>query len=147
MALEITKEGKIVKPSDEGDGDTPELPVISKTAVLVDPAITEQVAGGAVKEAKQILEKKYGKGEVNIKHPSQAEEHASEKVGEHLFASEPANVGLSIAHTKNLGNYESVKVQVSLHIPCTPSVEDINHTFEQIEKWCDEKMASVLSEL
>ena len=54
----------------------------------------------------------------------------------------PANVGLSIGYTRNLGDYESVKFQVSLHVPS--SIDAIDETFAVIRDWCDDRLTEVV---
>ncbi len=62
-----------------------------------------------------------------------------------ILVGTPANVGLSAAFTKNLGNYESIKMQVSLHMPCDP--EKIEETFVEVKEWVDAKMSSLMEEV
>ena len=59
------------------------------------------------------------------------------------FEIPPCNVGYTRAETKNLGNYESRKVQVSLHVPC--KLEDINATLKFVVDWVGVKTEQVLS--
>lgn len=73
------------------------------------------------------------------------EKTTTEKVGEVVSERPMANVGVSLAHTKNLGNYESVKVQVSLHIPCEDN--EIDKSFEYVKDWVDTKIANVVTEI
>lgn len=58
-----------------------------------------------------------------------------------------ANVGVSTTYTKNLGNYESLKVSVSLHMPCEADVDSADQTFITISKWVDDKIASILEKI
>ena len=51
------------------------------------------------------------------------------------------NVGLSLAFTKNTGNYENVKAQVSIHIPC--SHEEIEDTYSFVKEWAEEKINEI----
>ena len=56
----------------------------------------------------------------------------------------PINVGVSIGYTKNLGNYESLKVNVSLHVPCENTLEAADIAFSTSQEWVDKKMAELL---
>jgi len=51
------------------------------------------------------------------------------------------NVGISLAFTKNTGNYENVKAQVSIHVPCAH--EEIEDTYEFIKGWAEEKINEI----
>ena len=61
------------------------------------------------------------------------------------FTENPCNVGFSATMTRNLGNYENVKVMVSLYYPCM--AEEIDETFDNVKGWVDKKMGDVLEEI
>lgn len=72
-----------------------------------------------------------------------------EDVGPHT-----ANVGFSAAYTKNLGNYESLKITVSLHMPVTVGLDGLtkntpvlDDAFLFVQAWVDAKVNEVLDEL
>ena len=67
--------------------------------------------------------------------------------GVQSVATPTANVGLTVALTKNLGNYESCKFSVSLHMPCLPIEEDIEDTFAAVKAWVDAKTTEILNEI
>jgi hypothetical protein len=74
------------------------------------------------------------------------------KLGEVDAPPHVANIGFSAAFTKNLGNFESLKVTVSLHMPVTlPTSEPcdavLDSTFNYVQGWVDAKVTSVLEEL
>lgn len=46
------------------------------------------------------------------------------------FESEPAYVRINTGMTKNLGNYESLRIDVSLTVPCYP--EEIEQVFDKV---------------
>lgn len=58
-----------------------------------------------------------------------------------------ANVGLALGLTKNLGNYESLKVTVSLFLPCAPVPEEIEETYAEIKGWVDAKIEDLNEEI
>lgn len=49
--------------------------------------------------------------------------------------------------TKNLGNFESARVDVSIELPCLPAQSEIEKAVELIESWVsqilDEKVADI----
>lgn len=62
---------------------------------------------------------------------------------ESISTSEPlCNVGYSAGITRNLGDFNSLKVQVSLHLPCT--VDNIHNTFTFANEFVDDKINTVL---
>lgn len=62
-------------------------------------------------------------------------------VGEVKVFKEPhATVGLSMAVTRNLGNYESVKMSVSLFMPCENNEAAMQDTFDEVKGWVDTRV-------
>lgn len=55
-----------------------------------------------------------------------------------------ANVGVQAQRTINLGEYNSVKVGVSIHMPCDP--ESVDECYEECLAWVDTRMASLTEE-
>jgi hypothetical protein len=62
-----------------------------------------------------------------------------------LFDDEPCTVGFSASYTKNLGNYESMKVEVRIDIPCQHN--EINSMFDFCKSWCDDRLNNLQDEL
>jgi hypothetical protein len=58
---------------------------------------------------------------------------------------EAAQVGVEASMTKNLGNYESVRLQCSLVLPCAK--DEIDDTFEFAQNWVNGKMEDMISGL
>ena len=55
-----------------------------------------------------------------------------------------ANVGVQAQRTINLGEYNSVKVGVSIYMPCDP--ESIDACYEECLAWVDTRMAALTEE-
>ena len=58
-----------------------------------------------------------------------------------------ANVGVKLGTTKNLGDYESLRVDVSLFMPCEPKKKAINKTFDKCFAWVDDKLDSIMKDV
>lgn len=93
------------------------------------------------------LTKKYGVAQATtiVEHKDGATTEEKDTVA--VVASEQpmANVGVTLAHTKNLGNYENIKVSVSLFYPCLPGEEDA--TFDKVMAWTDAKLEQKIMEI
>lgn len=50
----------------------------------------------------------------------------------------PARVRLTSSLTKNLGNYNSARVEVSIELPCLPTEADVANAASTIESWVTE---------
>lgn len=58
-----------------------------------------------------------------------------------------AEVGFSCGLTKNLGNYESMKFEVRIMIPCDPTAEEIEATYSAAKEWVDGKVTEINAEI
>lgn len=56
-----------------------------------------------------------------------------------------ANVGVKVGTTKNLGDYNSLRVDVSLFMPSETDKKSLNKTFKRCFKWCDTKLDEIVS--
>lgn len=55
-----------------------------------------------------------------------------------------ANVGFNCSMTKNLGDFNSLKVGVSLHLPCY--VHEIHETYDHAKEFVEAKLNDTLDE-
>lgn len=70
-----------------------------------------------------------------------------EVVSEAVFDGPHATVGLSMGLTKNLGNYESLKITVSLYYPCYPDESAVDAAFHTTKEWVDGKLNAINDEV
>ncbi len=68
-----------------------------------------------------------------------------EKVAESVTDHPLCNVGISMSHTKNLGDYESLRIEVSLHVPCEN--EEIDDAFDATEEWVAAKLKATFEKV
>ena len=61
------------------------------------------------------------------------------------FETAPATVSFGAGVTKNVGNYESLRVDVQLTLPCY--VEEVEDAFKAARDWVDSTMDKELAEL
>lgn len=54
-------------------------------------------------------------------------------------------VGFKMGYTKNLGNYESVRVEVSLTLPTY--TENVEHAYKVAKEWADKKLTEAVEEI
>lgn len=57
-----------------------------------------------------------------------------------------ANVGYGIDRTVNLGDFESLKIHVTLHVPSEVDVDEINDNYLFCKGWVEKQMEEVISE-
>lgn len=106
----------------------------------------EEAASNQIPDNGQLFVKK----ELNEEHKSEEDteftplpfdaEDVKERMGE-----DKAVVSLSAGGTKNLGNYENVKFQVGISMPCDPDRTD--EVFENVKKDVRSKLNQLLSEV
>lgn len=68
-----------------------------------------------------------------------------EVVDEVIVDKPMANVGVKLGKTMNLGDFESLRVDVSLYMPSDTDKKSLNKTFKRCLKWCDNKMDEVIN--
>ncbi len=56
-----------------------------------------------------------------------------------------ASVGFKLGHTKDLGNFESLRVDISVHVPC--DIDDVDEAFEASEQWVTDRMNETFDKL
>lgn len=61
-----------------------------------------------------------------------------------LFETSPAYVRVSASATKNLGNFNSVKVQVDISLPCYPEGTEIDRVYDIASAWVNQKIQDEL---
>jgi hypothetical protein len=73
------------------------------------------------------------------------EDHVEERVSVRIFATDPAYVGFNAGITKNMGKYESLRLDVRLSLPCYR--EEIDNTFPLVRDWVDERMGKEMESI
>lgn len=121
------------------------LPVqlAAKPAPMVKaPKEYDTTDGSAIEdEAPVAIQAKQAVAIVNKKFKDGTETDEQVPVGEVKAFKEPhATVGLSMAVTRNLGNYESVKMSVSLFMPCENNEVALQETFDEVKGWVDTRV-------
>lgn len=92
-------------------------------------------------EEEVVLEAKQAVASVNKKFKDGTETDEQVPVGEvKAFKAPHATVGLTMAVTRNLGNYESVKMSVSLYMPCENNEQAMQETFDEVKGWVDTRV-------
>ncbi len=97
-------------------------------------------------KSKKKLETHQGEGKVAVESKNGVASEKVFKVKEGEVYDQPAcNVSFKMGHTKNLGNYESLRVDVSVMIPCY--VSELEETFEFAKEWVDDRMDAVMVDI
>ena len=98
------------------------------------------------------LEKANVKANIDIVSKGVALKSSQEDVGPVLTSGPTANVGFSASYTKNLGNYESVKITVSLHYPVEVNANTwwpvaLDTAMDHVQNWVDDRMSKAVAEI
>lgn len=83
----------------------------------------------------------HNKGKITISEDMQIQNLRSVDVMDN-----PAKVKVTMGHTKNLGNFESLRIEVGIEVPCDNEKEVIEATYESAFKWVDDKVAEKITE-
>lgn len=72
---------------------------------------------------------------------SEPERLVAEKIFVPTFPTAPAHVGMKISETINMGDFNSVRVEVSLHLPVLPEMTEIervkNMASDVLDRWME----------
>lgn len=63
---------------------------------------------------------------------------ATDTIGVHRYATEPARVTVEYGLTVNMGNYESARVSISVSVPCYK--EELEDAYKFAEKWAQDRV-------
>lgn len=58
-----------------------------------------------------------------------------------------ATINVSSGITLNLGNYESLRIDVGITLPCKPTKKDVEDTYARCIEWVEEKLAQQTAEV
>lgn len=73
-----------------------------------------------------------------------AETEEREKIRVPIFRTSPARVRVSGSVTRNLGDYNSARVEVSIEMPCYPTEQEVRATFDWASGLLDEMVPAEL---
>lgn len=71
----------------------------------------------------------------------------SEKLGLVVVEGPHAEVSVEMSFTKNLGNYQSARLQVGVKVPSNIDQPSMDTAFQYAQQWCDEKLQGMVKEL
>lgn len=93
---------------------------------------------------------------MSVEKNGQLKSNGTEQVAELKSQSDKpilANVGYAATYTQNLGNFEHVKLTVSLYFPVEVPVDpkkaskDLDATMDFVEEWVEKRMTALVEEL
>lgn len=84
-------------------------------------------------------------GNIVVKHPNGSEVETKIPIKDVVVTRPMLNVGLNASHTKNLGDYNSARISVSLNMPC--ELHELENTYAFVKDWVNGKMIEINDEL
>lgn len=106
-----------------------------------------ELACGPAMAGEDTINAGVGQGSTSVEYPDGSIVDSKEVVGEAKVYDAPAYVTISMGLTRNLGNYESVKLHVGVTLPCAPTSEDIDATYQEGKGWVDARINQLNQEL
>jgi len=97
--------------------------------------------------AVKVVRKEKCIGRVNVVNDDGTVTETEEVVDEIVVDKPMANVGLKVGMTKNMGDFNSLRVDVSLFLPSELDKKSLDRTFKRADKWCEKKMKNIQKEL
>ena len=95
----------------------------------------------------QVVQEPVGVATTDIIHPDGTEESTQEQVFENLEVENPAYITIQMGLTRNLGDYESLKMLVGIVVKCANNPEDIETTYSAAKEWVDTKVSEINAEV
>jgi hypothetical protein len=91
-----------------------------------------------------IIKTHVGDAQTSVHHPTGAEEVVNEKVGEGKLEANKAMCVPSIRYgqTINTGNYNSVRIEIGLSVPCEHG--ELEEVYDFILGWIDDKASALV---
>lgn len=87
-------------------------------------------------------------GMVSAEYKDGSAKYAQEKIKDVAPTSLPmASVEFSIGLTRNLGNYESVRIHVGVTMPCPATPDEIDNAYHEAKGWVDNRIEQVSAEI
>lgn len=83
----------------------------------------------------------------SVQHKTGAEQNTSESLPPVVTEGAPALVEVSIGLTRNLGNYESVRLHVGITLPCPANATDIDNAYDEAKGWVDTRIEQLSAEV
>lgn len=90
---------------------------------------------------------KEGKGVVTKTHHDGSMEEKQHSLGSIVSDTPLATVHVSLGMTKNLGNYESLKMTVGCTLPSFADESSLVSAYETAKAWCDEHLNQIVAEV
>ena len=138
MGVNIKVKSKQPKPSEDETLDK-----LGKAAEIIHPGMLQAGASMTLpdgEESKAIV------GTVNIKHKDGAEEQKTSVLGFAKGKGPLANVGMRCGATINTGQYQNIKVELSLFVPSECIEAEIDAALNFVKGWIDTNMTELLDE-
>lgn len=124
-----------------------EYTTTSGEALEDEPSLDPTPEAEPVKEPVHLTAKQ-GHASVSTKFKDGSEVNEELPVGALVSSTTPlASVTVSMAVTRNLGNYESVKMMVSLTLPCPSTETDLDEAFAEAKGWVDTRVELLNQEI
>lgn len=116
--------------------------------------ITKKAIGAAKQEQMALAqavdpEESVGVGMVSITNAdgSEQNENVEIPVKVDVATGNVGYVGLSMGLTRNLGDFESLKMLVSLIMPCEATPSGVETAYQEVKEWVDQKVSEINAEV
>lgn len=111
------------------------------------PVVFKKKDNGGTDDTKPVMSIEHKPAVATLSHTIKqnnkvvAEDSETEVVGHLPFTGPVCHVGVEASSTINLGNFNSIKVGVSVNIPCV--FNEIEKTYETAQEWVNNKMEAL----
>lgn len=141
---ELIEEEELDVDSDDYDGLDELREAVAEELELEEDEEDEPEPEPKKKTGKAGKQGKSGTGKVIKSQKGKPDEVEEEEIVVESDCSNMANVGFSINRTFNLGEYESVKIGISINVPSELDVDEVDANYEFVQEWVEQKMSDAI---
>lgn len=116
-------------------------------AAEVKKAVSKAVDTQGTIVGEDSMVSKAGQAHTSKEYPDGTMVDTHEQLGEAVTIEAPAYVNVSMGLTRNIGNYESVRIHVGVTLPCAPDAKVVEETYKEAKAWVDTKVSEVNQEV
>jgi len=97
------------------------------------------------KKDEKVIDLKVGEGTVQKESKGEVTSEKFKIKDPEGYEGPTCTVGFKMGYTKNLGNYESMRIDVSVFLPCYTT--ELDTVFDFAKEWVDDHMEKTVSDI
>jgi len=101
----------------------------------------------SVEDNGEIPQMVVGSSYMSIAHKDGTEDVQNDVINPRPIVGQQALVKVEIGLTRNLGNFESLRISVGITLPCANDGNEVDATYAEAKAWCDQRIEQINDEV